>query len=418
MKSVVYLIALLYCFVWFRIPDIAGVNLPVLRLIGWLGLIIFILNFCLRKKIYKGPLGDRFILFSIIFFANMIINFLWHSSSGSFSPLFFIMDFSKYLAAFSVAYLVYYALSKNVVNENKFIKFLMYSGIASIFLTFLSLGLYLVGFRSTNDILLKTFGNSWGVWPTASLLPRLAGTASEPQQLSIVFLTPLLLIIAYKSGKFGLIYILGIAALFLSQSKFALLSIMIVFLFTLIISSSRRKLIFTFLGLCALPFLVNFIMNQPVFAQAAEQGLDARAFQERFENAEILSNVIKESPILGIGAGQYGIYRSQVLPVEYNPGYYPNNDYLKIFGELGIIGFIIVMWFFYKLFKASYFSYKFIPKKERAIFLANLIGTITIMLNMMIGYEFLHVFFWINVGLLMYHCEKYYKLNPSLKSTP
>ena len=43
---------------------------------------------------------------------------------------------------------------------------------------------------------------------------------------------------------------------------------------------------------------------------------------------------------------------------------------------------------------------------DRPLYLAFLVGAVTIVLNMTIGYELLHAFFWINIGVLLYFVDR------------
>ncbi|MCV9884483.1 O-antigen ligase family protein [Metabacillus halosaccharovorans] len=405
-RLLVYLTAFLYCFVWLRLPDIAGIDFPLQRLVAWFSVVAVFINISLRKKFLAGPFAKRFILFVFIFLLNMVINLLWNYKNPSFGFIYYLMDFSKYIAAFAVAYLMYFALKKKIVSIDKINKYLKWSTSLAILLTFLSLALYIIGFRTDNEILLRTWGSAWGVIPTGGFFPRLAGTTSEPQQFSIIYLTPVLLLLAINKGKLTLIPILGIVALLLSQSKFSLLTVVVIFAFSFLLNKKGR-MFYLIAGVCALPFVINTIMKLPVFSRTLEQGSNSLALQERFENAFIMTNIIKNEFLFGIGAGQYGTYRSLILPVEFNPSYYPNNDYLKVFSELGLLGFLVLIWFFISVTVFSIKSYKKMDADKRHLFLAVCIGTLVIALNMIIGYELLHIFFWINLGILFYMGENY-----------
>jgi hypothetical protein len=50
-------------------------------------------------------------------------------------------------------------------------------------------------------------------------------------------------------------------------------------------------------------------------------------------------------------------------------------------------------------------GYKHISVDKRDRYLAFFLGALAILCNMLIGYELLHVFFWINMGMLMYLAE-------------
>jgi O-antigen ligase len=89
----------------------------------------------------------------------------------------------------------------------------------------------------------------------------------------------------------------------------------------------------------------------------------------------------------------------------YSPGYTPNMDFLKVFAETGIFGFVLLLLLLGFLVRLFYRTYRRIPSDVRAVYLAFFLGALTILLNMTIGYELLHAFFWINVGMLLYFVD-------------
>lgn len=411
------LTALLYCFVWLRMPNVGGIDLPLQRLIAWLSIVALFITSAFTKKIYAGRYTKVFIAFTSVFIVNMFINLLWNIKDTSFGFKYFIMDFSKYMAAFSVAYLMYFALKRKIITLPSVIKYFKWSTAVAVFLTFLSLILFIVGFRTDNQMILRTWGSAWGVIPTGGILPRLAGTTSEPQQFSIIFLTPILLMLALNKGKLTLVPLLGIAALLMSQSKFSLLTVVIIIVFSFLLNKKRRFL-YLYLGIVAVPFIASAIAKLPVFSMSLQQGGNSIAIQERLENATIMTNIIKNEFLFGIGAGQYGTYRSLLLPVEYNPSYYPNNDYLKVFAELGIIGFVVLIIFLGYVIVFSIQSYRKMNEEQKPFFMAVSIGTVVIALNMLIGYELLHIFFWVNLGILFFMGETFPQHSTDINKKP
>jgi len=89
----------------------------------------------------------------------------------------------------------------------------------------------------------------------------------------------------------------------------------------------------------------------------------------------------------------------------YSPGYTPNMDFLKVFAETGIVGFILILLLLGWLVRLFLRGARRVPAAERPTYLAFFLGALTILLNMTIGYELLHAFFWINVGVLLYLVE-------------
>jgi hypothetical protein len=407
-RNLGYLIGLLYCFVWLRTPDIAGVAFPLQRLIAWSALAVVLGRIALKGALPVGPTIRGFLRVALLFLAFLLVNLIQKLAYGSeFHLLYFLMDFSKYVAIFTIVFIVYYALSSGAVSEERFVKNVILSGAGSIVLVFGFLCLYFLGFRTENTLLAPTFGGALGVWPTSGVWPRLAGTAAEPQQLSVLLLTPLLLMLTRESiGRYWHLAGLGLLAMLLSQSKFALISLVFVALYLVLVYRERKGVIVAGLILL-LPVLVAVLTKLPTFAETIGQGTGSGAFVERLENLVLLVDVIRHNPVFGIGPGQYGVFRGVTLfgDPNYSPGYYPNMDFLKIFAEVGAVGFLIVLIMLASLVRFVARAYKRVDPGQRERYLAFFLGALAILCNMLIGYELLHVFFWINVGMLMYLAE-------------
>jgi O-antigen ligase len=161
-------------------------------------------------------------------------------------------------------------------------------------------------------------------------------------------------------------------------------------------------------SLATAPVFAAALIRLPTFAITLQQGATAGAFVERLENLVLLLAIIRRYPLFGIGPGHYGVFRGETLfgDWRYDPGYTPNMDFLKVFAETGVVGFtlmLLLLGFLVRLFARSY---KRIPGHERSEYLAFFLGALTIILNMAIGYELLHAFFWINVGVLLYYVDR------------
>ena len=223
----------------------------------------------------------------------------------------------------------------------------------------------------------------------------------------MVLLTPLLLMISenYIRRAWPLALLTG-SALLLSQSKFALISLLLVVLYVFLVY--RRWRVLVVLGsLFLLPEPVVAMFRLPTFSETVQQGLGAGAIVERLQNLALLVTIIREHPVFGIGPGYYGMYWGGAVygDVRYNPGYTPNMDFLKVFAETGIAGFILILALFAFLLRLFTRSLRRIPSNQRSEYLALLLGATGILLNMFIGYELLHAFLWINVGILLYYVD-------------
>ena len=407
-RTLCYLLAILYCFVWLRIPDIAGVAFPVQRLVAWAGLAVILIRLALKGGIPVGSTARSFLRLALLFMAFLLVNLAQKLAYGShFQMLYFLMDFSKYVAVFTVAFLIYYGLASRLASEERLVDHILLSATGSLILLGIFVGLYSIGFRTENVLLAPSFGGALGVWPTGTGWPRLAGTAAEPQQLSVLLLTPLLLMLSPdKIRRYWFVALAGLLAILLSQSKFALISAGFVLLHLFLVYPRKRRLLLIGLVLVA-PLLVARLRDLPTFAATLTQGLEATAFVERLENLILLLQVIQQHAFFGIGPGQYGIFRGLTLHGDesYAPSYYPNMDFLKVFAETGLAGFLLMLLLLGSLVWLFLRTYRLIPAGKRARYLALLLGALAILLNMTIGYELLHVFFWINVGVLIYFTD-------------
>jgi len=401
-------LAMLYCFVWLRIPEAVGLVLPFQRVLAWTGLGVVIVLLAMGRPLRVGRSAKRFLGFAVLFVAMLVLNLLIQEAmERRVYPLYFLMDFSKYLAIFSAAFVTYYALRRGLVDENRYVRYVMLSAVASLVVVCALVVLYYLGFRTDVDIFAPSFGGALGVWPTRGAYPRLAGTAAEPQQLSLIYLTPIMLMLAPENiRRYRWAAILGIAVLLLSQSKFAVVSLLLIYLFALMTyPRARHWLILS--GIPLAGFLAVVAIQLPTFAALLIQGVEAHAFVERLENLFLLLSIARDHLLFGIGAGQYGVFRGEILfgnPM-HRPGYTPNMDFLKVLAEVGLVGFLVVAAMMAGLLYTFIRDRSSLPPRLRPRFHAFLLGAIGILLNMLIGYALLHVFFWLNVGFLLYLSE-------------
>jgi O-antigen ligase len=413
------IVALLYSFPWLRPPQIGGVAIPAQRAMAWLGLFLLVARLLVKAPLSAGPAARRYLSWVLVYFGFLLLLMVRFVAYGdNFQPLYFFMDLSKYAAAFSVAYLGYYALTQALISEERFVRNIVISGALATFLVYLMLGAYYAGFRTDSEILAPSFGGALGVWPVGGLLPRLAGPTAEPQQLSVALLTPLLLMLSreYIAKSWPVAVLCG-GALLLSQSKFSVVSLGLVGIYLLLVYRRWRPYILV-AGLVTVPAVALVLLRLPTFSSTLETGLAAGAIVERLENLLLMLRIIRDHPGFGIGPGQFGAFWSQALYGDwrYDPGYTPNMDFLKVFAETGIFGFLLLLSLFASLIRTVSRAYREEPSAARSRYLAFALGAVGIVLNMTIGYEMLHAFFWINIGALLYFVDRTRRV--ALASTP
>ena len=104
-RSLGYLTGLLYCFVWLRSPDIGGIAFPLQRLIAWSALAVILARIALKGAIPVGPTIRSFLRVALLFLAFLLVNLVQKLAYGAeFHLLYFLMDFSKYVAIFTVRF--------------------------------------------------------------------------------------------------------------------------------------------------------------------------------------------------------------------------------------------------------------------------------------------------------------------------
>ncbi len=401
--------ALLYCFTWLRPPEIGGVALPAQRVLAWIALAAILSRLILKGSLMAGPAARGFLRLVVVYTVFLLLVLVRQLAYGEdFYLLYFLMDLSKYAAAFAMAYLCYYALATGLVGRRRFVNSVVLSGALATLLVYGLLALYFAGFRTEVTIIAPSFGGALGVWPTGGALPRLAGPTAEPQQLSVALLTPLLLMLSRDYiRRLWPLAILTAAALLLSQSKFAVISLFVVILYLAVVYRRWRPLILIG-AILAAPAMVLALLRLPTFSATLEAGFSAGAIVERLGNLLLLLAIIREYPLFGIGPGHYGVYWGQAIhgDPQYNPGYTPNMDFLKVFAETGIVGFILILLLLGYLVRIFARAARVSVLEERSQYWAFFLGALAIMLNMTIGYELLHAFFWINIGALLYLVDR------------
>lgn len=175
----------------------------------------------------------------------------------------------------------------------------------------------------------------------------------------------------------------SIICLLLAGSRSAMGGFLIGLILIFLLSNIQVKVIGISLGISAVVLLYMIAPDNGIFSRADNLGDDLNFRQSIWEETY---QIIKDKPILGIGLGNFENYTSkhkQNLYLEIEPGVYlyftqPENGYLKILVEHGILAFIIFCLFFIiPFFKiASHIFYK--AAKQNAIYIvAGLLSWLT-----------------------------------------
>lgn len=129
----------------------------------------------------------------------------------------------------------------------------------------------------------------------------------------------------------------------------------------------------------------------------------------RFERVAMVGHIIKEHPLVGIGFKHFRIRFYEYYPGKDTVPYefmIPDNMYLLILSETGIIGFLAFLLFIFSIFKKAYRKLKILsdaPQKKQQLLLV-LSSFVGLLVNMG-GYELFYwpnpyIYFCILIGLI------------------
>jgi len=215
-----------------------------------------------------------------------------------------------------------------------------------------------------------------------------------------------------------LICIIGIIFSFSRGNIAGLIGSSVIYLF---LTKRVRYIKFIFIGLLALIiFSSTFLRREFNFIRFSVSGLTAPWWRSESERSHITLKILKERPLLGIGLNHYRLKFDRYSSPEYKEreerlerlGYdtyeskIPDNMYLCILAETGLLGFLGFMLFLFLLFKKGLTRLKTIKdtaKKE--LLIACLCGIIGLMISMN-TYDLLYwanpfLLFWFLAGLLL-----------------
>ena len=122
----------------------------------------------------------------------------------------------------------------------------------------------------------------------------------------------------------------------------------------------KKDFIIIFLSLVIGILLNSFVFqeNKSLNVVQRSTNLDTSSTQQRIRFYKAALNSILENPIIGVGLGNWKIHATEYdkpFMKDYTVPYHVHNDFLEIFAEIGIIGFIlyygIFLWIFILLFK-------------------------------------------------------------------
>ena len=208
---------------------------------------------------------------------------------------------------------------------------------------------------------------------------------------SLVFKLIFLIYIIDHSQSFNkklILKVLEIITLFsiiILQSRLGIISALVIyFLYFILIKSSRKKMVFPILISCLffLYFDNNDFQNKIEKDYTFENLSGDESINQRLSFYTSALSLFSEKPINGNGLGSWkyksinNSYKSNSVLVPY----YTHNDFLQILMESGLIGLLIYLTFFGKLFK------NIIGNREKKVFIPLTIALIIFTINSLINF--------------------------------
>jgi putative inorganic carbon (hco3(-)) transporter len=160
-------------------------------------------------------------------------------------------------------------------------------------------------------------------------------------------------------------------------------------------------------------FLVSPDMQLKAANTTSFSTLDIAA-RHRLELFEAAVEIFKHYPVFGTGLGMYGKVLDEYVPIEWNY-LHAHNTYLEVLSEMGVVGFLALVWIFAMFFKKSFRIIKNEKGNTRAI-LIGLWGIIAAVLvfeffcsSILVGMQAAPLFWF----LLGFTAQSYHKVKSS-----
>lgn len=225
----------------------------------------------------------------------------------------------------------------------------------------------------------------------------------EQKRVFFPFVTPNLLggyiamiIPLSLSYKYKILFILPLAvALMLTKSVGALLAIYLsLTVYFYAAGKFKKKEILLLLGVLFIMGLIYALRTtvqkehmQPLFSTLA-----------RMNYWEGALRIIKKSPIIGVGLGNFNLPQSR----------YAHNSYLQIWAEMGILGIISFLWLIVSILKISFKNLRNSP--DRAKIAAFIASSVAFLIHNFVEFSFflpeVAILWWLITGLLLSFPQK------------
>jgi len=316
--------------------------------------------------------------------------------------------YSIFLIGYYLFAFILVLLPSIIRNTSTAFKFYVVSGILAALYGLVQFVLYSQGVISNLP------GQEW-------ILPRLVGTATEAQVFGN-FINSLLPVLFFVPGLW-----LAAIPLFVAETLTFALGAWIG-LFVGLLFFIRR--VWKKLGIAVIASALIVIVIQLLWIPNLSDGIPANFIkikqfvtgntltQEppepfgKWENVPVSGSdrkllvktawtIFRQSPLIGVGLGNYGYLYNRFKPANTESRPYPakpHNAYLEIMAESGIIGFGVILLYLGGIFKGVY------AKRRNLLVLGLLCASIAILVNGMSFGIFFHVSNWLVLGWLRSEC--------------
>ncbi len=245
---------------------------------------------------------------------------------------------------------------------------------------------------------------------------RGGGNLSPDEFASHLLLVIFVTIYLYTKNKKILFLIpslfLFLYAMLYTASKSAMLTLFVLFVYTLIVRFSNVfKYIFSLKGVLSFAILVGIFIQADLYNKVSafkgmqERAKSMRTAEQRFNAWDASTRMIPDHFFIGVGVNQFykntDKYLRAFMPVR---DLHPHNNFIKIFAETGVFSFLSFLLFMLFLFREKY---RYIIKSD--YYWISLASLSVVMVGMTINSTY-DKHFWLALALLSHVV---YKINKS-----
>lgn len=396
-----------------RVPTVnfGGVDLKINTILGFLTLLAWILALMFNSKKYKVS-PNALAIPLLIFIFTMVLSL---TQAVAFSRAIEVLSFILFTIVLSVL-AVNFVNSKETLNKTIIVLF------SSAFLV----GIFGL-FQFAGDVmglpqsitLLKT-----GYTSSVFGFPRIQAFSMEPLYLANYLLIPIFIGLAFFFNKTGPLkrwpligfLVLLLMIFILTVSRGAYLGFLAAIIVLVIFLSRRvftwRNVVYGVLTIGVVGYGVAFALSRGDYratnefighVMLADLGKQSESIEGRLAAYARSLQGFHESPILGVGIGNYGPWSKFYPPVP-PPGGWPivNNQYLETLAETGIVGLSALGLVILTVFARTLVAFK----HAKDLFLQSvLVGLSAAFVGILVQYNFMSTLYiihvWIAIGLLV-----------------